>query len=129
MSEKNENWLLGIIQFPVASSASISIEPVNKVGGPKKNFEDLYVISKRRNTKLFRENYDVEELCQATQMKLRLNGNSSGSKILKDIADSPEIAAKYAQAYKNSLEEKNGRLAVEKALSVFADAGNYLSDY
>ena len=48
----------------------------------------------------------LDELCYATQMKLRASSNPSGSKVLKEISQSREQAKKYIKALKDNEEKK-----------------------
>lgn len=82
------------------------------------------VITPRGEKQELRKNVEVEKLVYATQMQLRKAGNVEGSKVLKDITNSPTRGVKYIKTltYYSSIQDKS-QLTPLQALSKFVEAG------
>lgn len=82
--KNNEEWLTSSIELPYWSA-----EPTQKPGRPPKTFEELSDRSKRRKTKVLREQVPVEELTYAAGVSQRTSGNSDASKLIKEMTSTP----------------------------------------
>jgi len=119
----NEEWLNGLIYFPIASStecATSTPEKENKKSGrPSQTFMSSSERSKRRKTKELRDSISSEELAYATQMSLRSSGKVHAAQVVRDvILTSPSRAFKYISAYKS---ENEKTLSADEALSVIVE--------
>ncbi|CAH1108689.1 unnamed protein product [Psylliodes chrysocephalus] len=92
-------------------------------GRPIVPFEESNELTKRKKTEDLRKNKSIAELSFATQMSLRVSGNTEASKLLKDITStSPKRASKYGKAYKTLIEKEPRKMSGEDALALLVDA-------
>lgn len=114
--KNNEIWLQGILQYPIPTATT-------RLGRPLKSFIESSERSKRRKTQEIRTTFDTEELTFATQMKLRAEGKTDASNIIKDMSKSPNRATKYRKAYLSNPQVQISQLTPLQALSMFVEAG------
>lgn len=112
---KNENWLNNSIQL-------LTWKTINKVGRPVKSFEESSDRSKRRKTKVLKNQVPVEELTYAVCMSQRAAGNNDVSQMIKDITASPTRAKKFRASIVNAKTKNVKKLSPSQALNIFVDA-------
>lgn len=103
----------------VAVSKAIS---TNKQGRPRKLFAELSERGKRKRTENIRATLETEELRFATEVKFRTSGQLDASKLVREIGESPGIAKKFRQAYKDAEKNKEKQLTILSALQKYVDA-------
>lgn len=119
----NEEWLNGLIYFPIVSSTECATSAPKKEdkksGRPSQTFMSSSERSKRRKTKELRDSLSSEELAYATQMSLRSSGKVHAAQVVRNaILTSPTRASKYISAYKS---ENEKTLSADEALSVMVE--------
>lgn len=115
--KNNDTWLEGTFEIlPTVITPLGSARPI-------KTFENSSERSKRHKTEELRRTIDTEQLTFVTQMKLRAEGKTDASRIIKDIIKSPKRATKYRKAYSGNLEEMPAQMTPVQALSMFVEAG------
>lgn len=76
-------------------------EVQNKRGRPKKTFDQLSEIGKRKNAKKMRDDSSSQEIGYALEKCLKASGFLSASKVVKSLIANPQIGDDYLKSYEN----------------------------
>lgn len=92
-----------------------------KRGRPKKSFEQLSLVSKRRKVSKIRSELSTQELVLAVEKSFKADGFLDASKLVSIISESPELATDFMQSYKKQLVTK--KYTADEALALMIDIG------
>lgn len=110
--ENNKNWLNTSISFP---------RVIVKRGRPQVPFDESTERMKRQKTIALRRSTSLSELGYATQMELRVSGQTEASKFVKEIVTNPSSCSKYTNNFSNSSEIIP--ISGEDAVALIIEAG------
>lgn len=90
-----------------------------KVGRPKKSFDELNVVTKRKKVNTIHENLSLNELVLATELRYKKEGHLTAAKILKMLNENANVASQLMEGLKMQNDQKY--YTKEEALALSLD--------
>lgn len=116
--KNNEQWLSSVIVTSSPDSHSVRSSS-SRVGRPKISFEEGSEVTKRRRVQEEVSLNTEDELCLATEIKLRKNGKRDVASMLHKMRFSPKTATRLKKLETRTEDLRQVSFSPEEALALF----------